>query len=236
MRKEGIKRLENIYVSKNRQDYIVMYFLLRDLKASITSYAKGSLLDVGCGNKPYQSLFTNKVSSYIGCDVVQSDLKKVDVICEATKLNFEDEHFDTVFSTQVIEHVQDPFLMLKEIYRVMKVNGNLIVSAPFSWELHEEPYDFFRYTKYGLKSMFENAGFSVVDIVPNGGKWAAIAQLWLNVVYSTFDGKRWYNKIVKGVFINLRISALFNSFAVWFDKKYYSDLLTLNYVIVAKKL
>lgn len=236
MREAGIKRLDNVLVSKNRQDYIVMYFLLRDLKSAIIEYGKGNVLDVGCGNKPYQGLFSDKVSSYIGCDVVQSDLNKVDVICEATKLDFADERFDTVFSTQVIEHVQDPFMMLKEIHRVMKMDGNLIVSAPFSWELHEEPYDFFRYSKYGLKSMFESAGFSVVEIVPNGGKWAAIAQLWLNIVYSTFSNKKWYNKVLKGIFINLKLTTLFNSFAVWFDKRNYSDLLTLNYVIVAKKL
>lgn len=235
MREIGLKRLESVTVSKNRQDYIVMYFLLRDLKSAISEYANGNVLDVGCGNKPYLVFFENKISSYTGCDVVQSDLEKVDVICEATKLDFSNEKFDTVFSTQVIEHVQDPFLMLREIHRVLKADGNLIVSAPFSWELHEEPYDFFRYSKYGLKSMFEQAGFTVVKIVPNGGKWAAIAQLWLNIVYSTFSRRKWYNKILKGVFINLRVTALFNGFAVWFDKKYNSDLLTLNYVIIAKK-
>jgi len=235
MREAGIKRITGTNVDKNRQDFIVMHFLLEDLENVISEYSKGLLLDIGCGNKPYEELFHGKINSYIGCDVVQSDLQRVDVICEATNLDFESEVFDTVFSTQVIEHVNDPFLMLKEAYRVMKKGGVIIVSAPFCWELHEEPYDFFRYSKYGLKSMFENSGFEVKLIKENGGKWAAVSQLWLNMIYSTFKSKKWYAKIWKGVFINLRFTSLFNSFFVWFDKKYPSYLLTLNYVVVAYK-
>lgn len=235
MRQDGLQRLSSVYIGRNRQDFIVMHFLLRDLTSAISKYATGALLDVGCGNKPYESIFEKKLVSYIGCDVVQSDLNKVDVICEATQLSFEDSKFDTVFSTQVIEHVADPFKMSAEMHRVLKPGGYLIVSAPFSWELHEEPYDFFRYSKYGLKTMFEKAGFEVVEIKPNGGKWAAIIQLNLNMVYSTFKRKSVLTKILKGIFINCRLTSLVNRFAVWVDKKYYSDLLTLNYVVVCRK-
>ena len=235
MREEGVKRLRSVVIGKNRPDYIVMYYLLRDLKEVISKYSQGDVLDVGCGNKPYETMFAGKINSYKGCDVVQSDLNKVDVICEATNLKFESSLFDTVFSTQVIEHVNEPLKMLQEINRVLKNDGTLILSAPFCWELHEEPYDFFRYSKYGLKAMLTNNGFDVIDIRANGGKWAAIIQMNINIIYSTFRKKSFFVKIMKGVFINLRLTALLNRIALWVDQKYYSDLLTLNYVVVARK-
>jgi len=236
MRQENLSRLDNLNISRNAREFLVMYYLIQDLKQAITLYANGSVLDVGCGNKPYESLFDNKAASYIGCDVVQSDKKKVDVICPATQLAFDDGRFDTVFTTQVIEHVDDPFTMISECNRVLKPGGMLILSAPFTWELHEEPYDFYRYTKYGLKAMLEKNGFEVLSLKANGGKWAAIFQLQLNMIYSGFRKKTLVRKFIKGFFINLRFTSVLNSFALWLDRKHYDELLTLNYVVVARKV
>lgn len=236
MRQEGLARISSVHLKKNRADYIVMYYLIEDLKTAIGKYANGQVLDIGCGNKPYEQLFANKATGYVGCDVVQSDKNKVDVICEATNLNFPDAQFDTVFSTQVIEHVNDPFKMMQEANRVLKQNGLVIVSAPFTWQLHEEPYDFYRYSKYGLKAMFEQKGFEVLEIKANGGKWAAIFQMNINMVYSTFNKKGLFVKLLKGLFINLHFTALLNRIAIWVDKKHHDELLTLNYVIIARKI
>ena len=235
MRKENLKRLNGTDVPKDRPDYIVMHYLMRDLETAIDGFSRGKLLDVGCGNKPYEQLFAGKVESYVGCDVVQSDREKADVICEAAALSFEDHVFDTVFSTQVIEHVADPLMMLKEIHRVLKSEGVLIFSAPFCWELHEEPHDYFRFSKYGLHEMLDRRGFEVLDIKSNGGKWAAVFQMNLNILYSAFKGKGLSTKILKRLFFFLKLTALINGFALWMDKKYSSDLLTLNYVVVARK-
>lgn len=235
MRSEGLNRLTSFDLNKNSRDFIVMKFLIDDLKYVIEKYASGRLLDVGCGNKPYESLFKGKVSIYTGCDVVQSSLKKVDVICDATELKFELENFDTVFTTQVIEHVNDPEKMLKEINRVLLPGGTLILSAPFCWELHEEPYDFYRYSKYGLKAMLERNQFTVLDIRANGGKWAALFQLFLNITYSTFQKRIFFSKINKFIFIHCHLTQLINLFAIWLDRKFNDELLTLNYVVVARK-
>jgi 2-polyprenyl-3-methyl-5-hydroxy-6-metoxy-1,4-benzoquinol methylase len=234
MRKEGLERLQEFRVKKNNQQYLVMSMLVADLKEFISRYAFGKVLDIGCGNKPYESLFEN-IQGYTGCDVVQSSNQKVDIICEATDLNIPSNEYDTVFSTQVLEHVDDPFQMLNEAFRVLKSNGCIILTAPFAWELHEEPYDFYRYSKYGLKSMFEKAGFTNVEIKPNGGKWAAIFQLNLNIIYTIFKHKGIFRKLLKGLFMNLHFTALINSIACWMDKKYYDPILTLNYIVTARK-
>lgn len=236
MREQGLARLSDVHIKLNRSDYIVMHYLIEDLQTAIGKYANGRVLDIGCGNKPYEIFFKDRITGYTGCDVVQSDKNKVDVICEATALAFPDALFDTVFSTQVIEHVGDPFKMLQEANRVLQPNGQIIVSAPFCWELHEEPYDFYRYSKYGLKAMFEQKGFEVIEIKANGGKWAAIFQMNINMIYSTFKKRKWWIRIAKGIFINLRFTSLLNKIAVWVDKKFHDELLTLNYVIIARKV
>jgi hypothetical protein len=84
--------------------------------------------------------------------------------------------------------------------------------------------------------MFEQKGFEVLEIKANGGKWAAIFQMNINMVYSTFKKKRLWIKLLKGLFINLHFTALLNRIAIWVDKKYHDELLTLNYVIIARKI
>jgi SAM-dependent methyltransferase len=236
MREQGLVRLNKIKMSKNDHDYIVMKHLVDDLRRVIPLYARGDVLDIGCGNKPYEPLFNGTSESYVGCDVVQSSENKVDVICEAVNLRFEDAQFDTVFSTQVIEHVEDPFGMLAQANRVLKNDGIIIVSAPFCWELHEQPYDFFRYSRYGLEAMFRKHNFEIIELKANGGKWAALFQMNLNIIYSTFTKRTVLRRIIKVLFIHFKLTTLINSFACWLDRKFYDELLTLNYVIVGKKL
>ena len=107
---------------------------------------------------------------------------------------------------------------------------------PFSWGLHEEPYDVFRFSKYGLKELFKNAGYEIIQLKANGGKWAAVFQLFLNALYSTRRYKTVRSRIIKLLFVHLRFEILYNRFAVWLDKKYFDDLFTLNYIVVAKKI
>ncbi|MBO9683395.1 MAG: class I SAM-dependent methyltransferase, partial [Flavisolibacter sp.] len=173
MRQEKLPRLSDWHVKTKDPHYIHYYFLIRDIRNAINSYAKGALLDLGCGNKPYKSLYQPKTISQTGCDVIQSDKNRVDVICPVTDLKFPDEQFDTILCTQVLEHVFEHDKMMSEIYRVLKPGGHIILTVPFVWELHEEPFDFFRYTKHALKELFEHSGFEIDYIKPNGGKWAA---------------------------------------------------------------
>ena len=85
-------------------------------------------------------------------------------VYDGKKIPFSDGEFDYVFSTEVMEHVPEPKEFLNEIYRVLKPGGILIMTVPFMQPLHEEPYDFYRYTKYGLKHLLDNTGFSSHEI------------------------------------------------------------------------
>lgn len=233
--RQTMPRLKGISVKKKNPDYIHLYFLMKDIKYALDNYAKKRLLDLGCGNKPYKEWYEKLTDSSTGCDAVQGSENIVDTICLASALAYEDASFDTVFSTQVLEHVFEQQQMIDEASRVLKPGGCLILSVPFTWELHEEPYDFFRITKHGIKEMFERSGFEIVYIKANGGKWAAMFQMMINTVYSTFKYKTIKSKILKIIFLELKLTWLINQFAIWLDKRHFDDVWTINYLTVAKK-
>jgi SAM-dependent methyltransferase len=223
MREENIYRFSDYSkIDKADHYYLVYKPLIRDLELSVKKYGGARVLDIGCGNKPYEGMFLGIAKEYVGCDVVQSDQKKVDVICEATKIPLPDSSFDTVFSTQVIEHVEDHQALVREAFRLLKPGGHFIVSGPMYWHLHEEPYDFFRFTKYGFRYILEKNGFNVLEILSNGGKWALVGQVILHTMPARLVRIRLYR-----VFVNSLFSYL--------DKNYFNDFNTMNYVVVGKK-
>lgn len=144
--------------------------------------ARGRLLDVGCGEKPYERLFRPYVDAYVGVEHAATFSKtsasrraRPDVLYDGTHLPFEDASFDTVISVEVLEHTPDPQNLLGEIARVLKRHGTLILSAPFSIRLHEEPHDYFRYTPHGLRELMARANLEVVEIWPQGTLWSVLA-------------------------------------------------------------
>jgi SAM-dependent methyltransferase len=234
-RNNGLQRLTYEDIRVANQHYIGTYFIVNDIRDAIAEYARGNILDIGCGNKPYEVLFRDKVSRYTGCDIIQSSDNVVDYLCPANDLCFQDSEFDTVFSTQTLEHVADHRGMVAEAFRVLRPGGYAIFTVPFSWELHEEPYDFFRVSKYGLKYLFEGSGFEVIRIKANGGKWAAISQLFLNVLMSTRKYVTFRSRLIKLLFIRMRLIIPYNKISIWLDKRFFDDVFTLNYIIVARK-
>lgn len=127
----------------------------------------GEVLDFGCGSKPYENLFVN-CREYIGCDIEESahdhSDSKIDYFFDGEKLPFEDGRFDAVVSFEVFEHVFNLSDLLNEINRVTKPSGYLLVSIPFVWAEHETPYDFARYTSFGITDILEKHGYQVLKL------------------------------------------------------------------------
>lgn len=221
-------------MSLNDAQYLVYKYLFADLRTAIDTHASGSVLDIGCGNKPYKPWFAGKISAYTGCDVIQSSENQVDIICQATAIPLPDSSFETVFSTQVIEHVADHNQMLAEAFRLLRPGGTLIVSGPMYWEHHEVPYDFFRFTRYGFIHILEKAGFSGIELYANGGKWALTGQMLQNNIRSSF-GKGPGRKLLKGIYWLFRLKWVLNMLFRWLDKVDYDESTTLNWVAVARK-
>lgn len=150
--------------------------------ARCAPHASGRLLDVGCGDKPYEHLFTPYVSEYIGVEYDESysassagSRGKADVVYKGDRMPFEDASFDTVLNVQVLEHTSRPAELLHEIARVLKPGGLLIISVPFSFRLHEEPHDYFRYSPHGLRELCARAGLELGSVEPQGGLWSLLA-------------------------------------------------------------
>ena len=95
-----------------------------------------------------------------------------DVVADLNKpFPIENEVADTLVSFSVMEHLCEPQLFLNESYRILKQEGVFILQVPFMWHVHEEPYDFYRFTEYGLKYMFNKAGYTNVTVEASTGFW-----------------------------------------------------------------
>lgn len=142
------------------------YFARRNLASAISessSTIHGSLLDVGCGTKPYRQLF--KVERYRGLDIdspITRERGVADDLYDGSQFPYQNETFDSALCNQVLEHVFNPDEFLTEINRVLKPGGKLLLSVPFVWDEHEQPYDYARYTSFGLKALLEGNGFKII--------------------------------------------------------------------------
>lgn len=187
------------------------YFARKELYQKIRELSiglKGSLLDIGCGTKPYQSLFD--VDQYIGLEVDDGSQRNnsfADALYDGKIIPFPDKRFNVILTNQVFEHVFDPALFLEEINRVCKMNGHLLLTAPFVWDEHEQPFDFARYSSFGLKHMLEKHGFKLLEHHKTNTGFISILQLLngyiFKVTLSKFRLLNWLSMLFVMAPINL---------------------------------
>lgn len=206
----------------------------------LAPHAHGHLLDVGCGVKPYYELFQPYITNYLGIDVPHSmhGTQSIDVGATALQLPFQDGMFDTVLSTEVMEHVPEPHQMLAEIARVLRPDGTLILTIPFHEPLHELPYDFYRYTHLGLQHLLREHGFTIRQEYQRGGPFIVVGYLLSSFIYRRF-GATGYPKALQprpiaGV-IAVAICAFIQALAAWADQMIPDQFDTLGFSIVATR-
>ena len=170
---ENYDKIDDMYIFQPDR------FLLREQIRQVANYVRGDVLDVGAGERARYSDFFS-FDKYTKMDIVAGP--NVDVVGSADKIPFPDGKFDSVVCTQVFEHLSQPFVAAKEIARVLRGGGYLMLTVPQVNELHEEPHDYFRYTKYGLARLFEDAGFVCVSMEARGGYWSLSAQLKIRYI------------------------------------------------------
>lgn len=167
------------------------YIIRRGLYKAILlnkGHLKGKLLDFGCGGKPYKALFD--VQEYIGLDIKESGHpikhKEIDVYYDGKVIPFQDDRFDSIFSSEVFEHIFNLEEILTELHRVLKPGGHMLITLPFVWDEHEIPYDFARYTSFGISHLLKKNGFEVIAVEKTTTYVETVFQMWNAYVWSTY--------------------------------------------------
>lgn len=172
--------------------------LLRRQIERLAANIKGRVLDVGSGShNRYGALFAYE--SIVHMDIAPGP--NVDVVGSADSMPFGDGEFDSVISTQVFEHLAKPEEAAAEIARVLKPGGAALITVPQWNELHEEPHDYWRYTKYGLQALFERQGLRMVACDQRGGYFSTRAQMKMRYLIDSLRlHERSWARLASGVF------------------------------------
>ncbi len=214
-------------------NWLIFRIINPEIKKRLESYASGKLIDIGCGIKPYKEMASAYVTEHVGVDHKESlhDKSNVDLIGTAYKIPSDDNCFDTALCTDVLEHLEDPQKAVSEAYRVLKKGGYAIYTVPFFWHVHEQPRDFYRYTKYGLKYIFKEAGFEIVEIKPLSGFIVMMSQLLVYFLYKFRRG----GKINPLWWIIPLVGHCIQAVAYCLNRFDNSEEFTIEYIVVVKK-
>jgi SAM-dependent methyltransferase len=175
-------------------------------EAALRRYARGVLLDMGCGTVPYLEMYRPFVDANV-CVDWDSSLHPSPYLDETADLNeplgFGSESFDTVLLTDVLEHIARPWSLFSEIARVLRPDGHVIVGVPYMYWLHEQPHDYYRYTEFGLRELARGAHLDPVHLVRYGGApeilsditakclrhWKPLCHLWVSCSGFVLDSR-----------------------------------------------
>ncbi|MBI5787289.1 MAG: class I SAM-dependent methyltransferase [Candidatus Schekmanbacteria bacterium] len=203
--------------------------LLNALKPMIPKYAKGKLLDAGAGRLAYKYLLEPCCNRYESIDI-SDRLSRVDFVGDIQNMQLDGGQYDTVFCSQVLEHVPEPQKALSEFQRILKDGGKLILTVPHLSYLHNEPHDYFRYTKHGLRFMLEKSGFKIIILEPAGGIISFLGHLPSTIFVNSL-----YNIPLLHP-LSMMINRLYVKLIAWLDENLEKQkVYALNYVVVAQK-
>jgi len=189
--------------------YAVLAPLARWLRAEAArahdDFGAYRLLDVGCGQKPYEPIFAPYVAAYVGVDPV--DNPRAELRGAVEKLPVADRSFDVVLCNQVLEHADDPAQALRELFRAVAPGGRLLLTTHGTQVYHPSPVDYWRWTHAGLEKILrDNGEWASVSVTPASGTTACIAML-LNIYIDLAARRAHLGALVKPVIAGLNAAA-----------------------------
>ena len=209
-----------------------LYGLATTITRALEEHGRGAVLDAGCGSMPYRAVIERSAARYDGLDI-ESRATGVRYTCSVTDMApVADASYDTVLCSEVLEHLANPAAALSEINRVLKPGGKLILSVPFLGRLHEEPHDYFRFTKYGLISLLSSAELEPFSWSTTG----SVAGFLGHQVSTVLVGATWHVPILGWIAYGVN-AALVVLPSVLADRLVgpIREKLPLGYVVVAAK-
>lgn len=149
-------------------------------EGALKAHATGRLLDVGCGKVPFYAAYRPFVSDVVCIDWANSPhgVSFLDKECDLTgNIPYADGSFDTILLSDVLEHLPEPMNIWREMNRLLKPGGKLLLNVPFYYQVHEAPHDYYRYTEFALQRFAGQTGFKIEKLVPIGGAMEVLADL-----------------------------------------------------------
>ncbi len=196
---------------------------------TLKEHAKGVLLDLGCGDVPLLEIYNNYISDNICIDWKNSHHKNPFIDYEFdlnNKIPLPDEQFDTILITDVLEHISNPDLFWREISRLLKPKGKLILGVPFFYWIHEPPFDYYRYTEYKLRMFCSSNGLTILCLKSYGGS----PEVMLDLIAKHID----FSKTLSTIFYFLS-NIFMSSFIGKILSKKTSQKFPLGYYLIAQK-
>lgn len=204
-------------------DFLTLNHISSAIKELVLSLEDKAItvLDIGCGQKPYYPFLVGKVKTYIGVDI--QHWPGLDCLAKGEELPFKGETFDLILSTQALEHVENPQKVIKEIHRICKTNGILFISLPFLWEIHNYPHDYWRFSEQGIRLLLRM--FRDVEIFHSGNSLQALVQ-----TFNLFLDRNMKRKLVKRWIISFT-----NLLSLKLASRSKDTLLPANYIALCRK-
>ena len=202
--------------------------LFRKIYPIIKKNVRGRCLDAGAGRMVYGPKVKPLTEDYISLD--WSFREGLSAVGSVQDMPWRDEAFDSILCFQVLEHVPDPERALREYCRALKPGGVLILSVPHLAYLHNEPHDYFRYTKYGLRVLLERVGFSDVEVIPAGGLLSFLGHFPSMIGKAVFHPIPLLNRFV------VRLNSIYAKLVAWLDDGIDPrKLFALKFIAIARK-
>ena len=197
--------------------------------AAIENYASGPLADLGCGKVPLYGMYRDRVTDVTCIDWPCSHHQSphIDILADLNiPLDLERESFDTVIASDVIEHLHNPRALFCSAYHLLRRGGKLIIGVPFLYWIHEEPYDFHRYTRFALEKMTSDAGLVTISLVSYAGAPEVLADILIKTLAP-------WPRLVKFAYVFSR--ALLSLSRVRQLSSMTRDVMPMGYLLVAEK-
>ncbi len=213
------------------------FFARRGLYRGILEYGTfitGKTLDIGCGQRPYEHIVSS--TQYIGLEIdtpTARRINKADVYYNGERFPFEDGSFDSSMINQVFEHVFNPMEFLREVNRILKIGGRLLLTVPFVWDEHEQPQDYARYSSFGLSWVLTMNGFQIIKQKKSVNDIGLLFQLVNGFIYKKIVTKNLILNHILFLLITAPINIL-GALATKLTPK--SDDLYLDNIILAEKI
>jgi SAM-dependent methyltransferase len=132
-------------------------------------YIRGRTLDIGAGAQNSRAIILQHASAYVSLDI-QDSTGTLDILNDVQNMkDVPDASVDTAYSSGALGYAHDPAAAMREVYRVIKPDGHVIMIAPFLNGIVDEPDHLFHFTPHGLRHLVESAGFDVVEERRIGG-------------------------------------------------------------------